>query len=47
MRVKLPGLMTFSLLLVTGMPAFAHHGFNVEFDGTKCMDMKGTLTGID
>jgi hypothetical protein len=20
-------------------PAFAHHGFSVEFDGTKCMDL--------
>jgi hypothetical protein len=26
--------------------AFAHHGFGVEFDGTKCMDLKGTLTGL-
>jgi hypothetical protein len=24
----------------------AHHGFNVEFDGSKCMDLKGTLTGV-
>jgi hypothetical protein len=26
--------------------ASAHHGFNVEFDGTKCLDLKGTLTGV-
>ena len=25
---------------------YAHHGFNVEFDGTKCMDLKGTLTVV-
>lgn len=37
---------TFALLGL-GVPAFAHHGFNVEFDGTKCTNMKGTLTGID
>lgn len=28
-------------------PAFAHHGFAVEFDGSKCMDLRGNLTGID
>lgn len=36
----------FALLGATA-PAFAHHGFNVEFDGSKCMDLRGTLTGID
>ena len=34
-----------SLILVA--PAFAHHGFTVVFDPTKCFDMQGTLTGID
>jgi hypothetical protein len=34
-------------LLGAGAPAFAHHGFTVEFDATKCMDLKGTLTGLD
>ena len=34
-------------LLLGAIPAFAHHGFAVEFDGTKCTDMTGTLTGID
>jgi uncharacterized protein DUF6152 len=28
-------------------PGFAHHAFGVEFDKNKCMDLKGTLTGID
>jgi hypothetical protein len=47
MRFKLSGvLMAFSFLLVT-VPAFGHHGFAVEFDGTKCTNMKGMLTGID
>jgi hypothetical protein len=35
------------VLLLGGTRASAHHGFAVEFDGTKCTDMTGTLTGID
>ena len=34
-------------LLLGGANAYAHHGFAVEFDGSKCTDMTGTLTGID
>jgi len=26
--------------------ASAHHGFNVEFDGSRCLDLKGMLTGV-
>jgi len=33
-------------VLGAAIPTFAHHGFGVEFDPTKCMDLKGTLTGI-
>ena len=29
------------------VPTFAHHGFAVEFDKTKCMDLRGTLTSLD
>ena len=48
MRVKLPGVLTaVSLLLVAAVPALAHHAFGVEFDKTKCMNLKGTLTSID
>jgi hypothetical protein len=48
MRFKLPGvLMALLALLGAAVPAFAHHGFAVEFDGSKCMNLKGTLTGID
>jgi hypothetical protein len=28
------------------VPVFAHHGFGVEFDVNNCLDLKGTLTGI-
>lgn len=48
MRLKLPGfLMALFVLLGAAVPTFAHHGFAVEFDGSKCMNLKGTLTGID
>ena len=48
MRVKLPGvLMAIFALLGAAVPALAHHAFGVEFDASKCMDLKGTLTGID
>jgi Family of unknown function (DUF6152) len=48
MRLKLPGIfMAVVVLLVATAPLFAHHGFTVEFDASKCMDLKGTLSGID
>ena len=48
MRVKVPGILVAVLaLLGTAAPAFAHHGFAVEFDGSKCLNLTGTLTGID
>ena len=47
MRIKLAGaaVAVCSLLGLAGS-ASAHHGFNVEFDGSKCLDLKGTLTGV-
>jgi hypothetical protein len=47
MRVWLTGvaISLCGLLAWTGS-AYAHHGFNVEFDGSKCLDLKGTLTGV-
>jgi len=48
MRVRFPGiLMAVFALLGVSAPAFAHHGFGVEFDGAKCMYLKGNLSGID
>ena len=47
MRIRLAGAVVAACcLLGLAGPASAHHGFNVEFDGTKCMDLKGTLTGV-
>lgn len=34
-------------LLVATVPLAAHHGFGVEFDGSKCTDIAGTLTSLD
>jgi hypothetical protein len=40
-------LTTVLLLLGAADAARAHHGFTVEFDPTKCMDLVGTLTGLE
>jgi hypothetical protein len=34
------------MLFGAAVSTFAHHGFGVEFDGSKCMDLKGTLSGV-
>jgi len=48
MRVKLPGVLIAVFALVgAAVPAFAHHGFSVEYDGKKCMNLMGTLTSVD
>src|SRR5579884_1685429 len=46
MKAKLLGLLMALFVLGAAAPVFAHHGFGVEFDGTKCMDLKGTLTNV-
>src|SRR5436189_6311723 len=46
MRLRLVGALAVSCVLGLVSSAFAHHGFGVEFDGSKCMDLKGTLTGV-
>ena len=48
MKLKFPVLLTAAFaFLGASATAFAHRGFTVEFDPTKCMDLKGTLTDID
>ena len=46
MRVKPPVVLIAIFALLGATSAFAHHGFGVEFDGSKCMDLKGTLSGL-
>jgi uncharacterized protein DUF6152 len=47
-KIKCPIVVAAVLALVgAAAPSFAHHAFGVEFDKTSCMDLKGTLTGID
>src|ERR1700682_3586994 len=35
------------LLVLLAVPAFAHHSFAAEFDGTRCREFTGTLTKVD
>ena len=46
MKVRPVGVLLGLFILGMATSAFAHHGFGVEFDSSKCMDLKGTLTGI-
>lgn len=46
MRVTLAGVLVAVCSLLGAGSASAHHGFGVEFDGSKCMDLKGILTGV-
>jgi len=46
MRVKLCGVFVAVFVLGAAVSTFAHHGYSVEFDGSKCMDLRGTLTGL-
>jgi hypothetical protein len=47
MRFKPAVLMAGLAAVIAAAPASAHHGFAVEFDASKCMDVAGTLTAID
>ena len=48
MRFKLAGVvMALLLLLGAAESTRAHHGFTIEFDPTKCMDLTGNLTGLE
>jgi hypothetical protein len=47
MKISVCGVAMAGLFLLgAAAPTFAHHGFGVEFDGSKCMDLKGTLSGV-
>jgi hypothetical protein len=47
MREKLlPGVLMAVFVLGAAVPAFSHHAFGVEYDATKCQDLKGVLTAV-
>jgi len=46
MRMKRCGIFVAVCVLGAAVSTYAHHGYGTEFDGTKCMDLKGTLTGL-
>lgn len=48
MKVTCAGLVLAVFLLFGATDStLAHHSFSVEFDGTKCLDLTGPLTGIE
>lgn len=48
MKAQVAGVLTAVLLLLGAADSTqAHHGFTIEFDPTKCMDLVGTLTGVE
>jgi hypothetical protein len=44
--MKLCGVFVAAFVLGAAGPTFAHHSYSVEFDGEKCMDLRGTLSGL-
>src|ERR1700722_10097671 len=43
-----PWLVFFSsVVLLAGVPAYAHHAFAAEYDGSQRVTITGTLTGFD
>jgi len=46
MKATCVGTLVALCCLLGAGSASAHHGFGVEFDGSKCLDLKGTLTGV-
>ncbi len=46
MRAKVCGVFVAVFVLGAAASTFAHHSYSVEFDGTKCLDLRGTLSGL-
>ena len=47
MRVKLTGLVVAVGMLVYAVPVFAHHSFAAEFDDSKPITLKGSITKVE
>jgi hypothetical protein len=47
MRAKLCVLIATAGLLVSALPVFGHHSFAAEYDSTKPVELKGTVTKVE
>ena len=47
MKAKLSVLLAAAGLVLAAVPAYAHHAFSAEFDGTQPVTLKGTLTKLE
>jgi hypothetical protein len=47
MRVAFSAAIAGAILLVAGLPVFAHHSGAAEFDSTKKLDLSGVVTKIE
>ena len=47
MRLNMLALMLTIGLILTGMPAAAHHSFDAEYDSTKIANFTGVVTQVD
>ena len=44
---KVASFLVLSLMLLTAMPAFAHHSFDAEYDSGKLITLTGYVTKLD
>ena len=47
MRMKFAALIVVFSLILSAMPARAHHSFAAEFDGTKAIRLTGAITKVE
>src|SRR6266446_7092666 len=47
MRAKVGGLVVVAGLMVSAVPVLAHHSFAAEYDASKPVTLKGTVTKIE
>ena len=47
MKMKSAVLVAGAGLLLSALPVLAHHSFAAEFDSTKPIEVKGTVTAMD
>jgi hypothetical protein len=47
MRINILALMLSIGLILTGIPAAAHHSFDAEYDSTKLANFTGVVTQVD